>query len=252
MSDAAGGNIQNVGMDHREIMIACCYDQLKYCCLFYLMENVFKSVQLPTPLPKAISLVMSELRHQLHRSYGFFDHAVHGVLLYAEAAQHRGLDQGEFLDSLPMKEIGILQQIKGPYHGSDDMPLEGTPWYMARILLLNKCPELADVMLERVSQSRSANVQWADILCAGLTTGSVSVILTILNRSPQHEGVSSTVGRRCLHDLLEGPYRDYVAQWLHFMMFDYNQKHLLQAIEEGDLEKLHKLLNLPYIPLEVH
>jgi hypothetical protein len=241
MSNAVEGDIQNFGMDHNEIMVARCYDQLKHCCLSYLMENVLESAKLSVPLPKAISLEMSMLSQQLGESHCFFTHAIKGVFLYAEAAQQHGLQQGEFLGSLPLNEIGILHQIKGPYDISSDMPLEDTPWDMARLLILNNCLELADIVLGTIHQPPAATLQWAKILATAIMWGHVEIVVMTMKHLTDPDGAFSTDRRRCLHEIFEGSKQHFFGQKVSDIGFE-GRELLFEAIEEDDLAKIRSLL----------
>jgi hypothetical protein len=229
--------------DGRKLMIARCYDLLKQRSLFYLMEHVWRDAELPAPLPDRFTVGLEMLGCRIEESFPFFSHAINNIFRYAEQAHNHGIGQQLFLDSLPSKNIGTLQYVAGMYYVGDAVPEIPTPWYMARLLAINLCPELLAVVLKKMPQSQAAKLQWADTLYVGLRMGNIDVIETTLRHRTDSDGIIATSGWRCLHSVIQGPNKDYVASEL--LHLDFTFADLAKATEEDNLQEIQKLL-LPH------
>jgi ankyrin repeat protein len=86
-----GGNFQ--GQNH---------DRLKQCCLIYMGIDDFVHLDMGKPLPEASEEEAADLRQLTTKMFPFLEYAIRMVLCHADAAESRGVDQGDLVRSFPL------------------------------------------------------------------------------------------------------------------------------------------------------
>jgi ankyrin repeat protein len=86
-----GGNFQ--GQSH---------DRLKQCCLIYMGIDHSAHLDIGKPLPEASEEEATDLRQLATKMFPFLEYAIRMVLCHADAAESRGVDQGDLIRSFPL------------------------------------------------------------------------------------------------------------------------------------------------------
>jgi ankyrin repeat protein len=86
-------------------------ERLKQCCLSHISIDVITHLNLSyssTKIPKSQAAAM---RNMAVQKYPFLEYAIHNVLYHADAAEGAGVDQTEFLESLPLPRWVVLDNL---------------------------------------------------------------------------------------------------------------------------------------------
>jgi ankyrin repeat protein len=86
-----GGNFQ--GQSH---------DRLKQCCLIYMGIDHSAHLDVGKPLPEASEEEAADLRQLATKMFPFLEYAIRMVLCHADAAESRGVDQGDLIRRFPL------------------------------------------------------------------------------------------------------------------------------------------------------
>lgn len=246
--DGAAGSSATDGMpslspDTIRMATARCYDELKHRCFDYLMI-AWEQLSLHTLTAEKSPHELILLRPRITWSSHFFEKAIRNLFRYAEHAHTHGLHQQTFLDSLPLEKLGILQILANPVYDPEPAPSGPAPWYKARLIAANECPELLRVVLETLPPRKAAYSEWCATIAAGLKTRHVETIRTILQHCPDSDVES---GWHYLRTALEGEHRDLTGQ--RFSVISTSELICLQrACEERDLEKIKQIIE-PRVPV---
>ena len=166
--DRIRSNSVQFGVQESVAMTAHCHDQLKERCLAYVVQ-VIKVID-PQWLKPTVVLTErnSEQRDQILTAYPFINHAVDGVMDYANTALDLGSTQHAFMDALPLRELDILHTIVNSRYLGSYQPFTTEPWYKGYVAAKFRCPKILKAVLEAHTPSEANSKQWAAILSASI------------------------------------------------------------------------------------
>jgi ankyrin repeat protein len=78
------------------------HDRLKQCCLIYMGIDHSAHLDMGKPLPEASEEEAADLRQLATKMFPFLEYAIRMVLCHADAAESRGVDQGDLIRSFPL------------------------------------------------------------------------------------------------------------------------------------------------------